>query len=215
MTEPDSIRVVIVEDDRLTREGLRMLVVGTPGYRCNAGFGSLEMAMAARGGEPPDVVLLDIKLPGMQGSEGVASLREKWPQAAVLMLTSSADEDKIFESLCNGAIGYLLKSTPPARLLEAVREARDGGSPMSPEIARKVVELFRRNPPPVALDEALTPQEIQLLRLLAEGCSYQVAGDQLGISINTVRNYIRNVYEKLQVHTKSAAVSKAMRAGLL
>lgn len=192
-----------------------MLVDGTPGYCCNAAFGSLEMAMAARGGETPDVVLLDIKLPGMPGSEGVAPLREKWPQAAVLMLTSSADEDKVFESLCNGAVGYLLKSTPPARLLEAVREARGGGSPMSPEIARKVVELFRRNPPPVALDEALTPQEIQLLRLLAEGCSYQVAGDQLGISINTVRNYIRNVYEKLQVHTKSAAVSKAMRAGLL
>jgi len=215
MIEPDPIRVTIVEDDRLTREGLRMLVDGTPGYRCNAAFGSLEMAMAARGGEPPDVVLLDIKLPGMPGSEGVASLREKWPRAAVLMLTSSADEDKIFESLCNGAIGYLLKSTPPARILEAVREAHAGGAPMSPEIARKVVELFRRNPPPVALDEALTPQEIQLLRLLAEGCSYQVAGDQLGISINTVRNYIRNVYEKLQVHTKSAAVSKAMRAGLL
>jgi DNA-binding NarL/FixJ family response regulator len=96
-----------------------------------------------------------------------------------------------------------------------VREARDGGAPMSPEIARKVVELFRRTPPPVPLEEALTPQEIHLLRLIAEGCSYQVAGDQLGISINTVRNYIRNIYEKLQVHTKSAAVSKAMRAGLL
>jgi len=215
MNEPDRIRVVIVEDDRITREGLRMLVDGTPGYRCNAAFGSLEQAMATRGGEPPDVVLLDIKLPGMSGSEGAGSLREKWPEAAVLMLTSFTDEDKVFESLCNGAIGYLLKSTPPARILEAVREARDGGAPMSPEIARKVVELFRRNPPPVALDEALTPQEVHLLRLLAEGCSYQVAGDQLGISINTVRNYIRNIYEKLQVHTKSAAVSKAMRAGLL
>jgi DNA-binding NarL/FixJ family response regulator len=215
MNEPDSIRVAIVEDDRLTREGLRMLVDGTPGYQCNTAFGSLEQALAARGGEPPEVVLLDIKLPGMQGSQGVASLREKWPAAAVLMLTSSTDEDKVFESLCNGAIGYLLKSTPPARILEAVREARHGGAPMSPEIARKVVELLRRTPPPVALEEALTPQEVHLLRLVAEGCSYQVSGDQLGISINTVRNYIRNIYEKLQVHTKSAAVSKAMRAGLL
>jgi len=156
MNEPDPIRVAIVEDDRMTREGLRMLVDGTPGYRCNAAFGSLEQALATRGAEPPDVVLLDIKLPGMPGSEGVASLREKWPQAAVLMLTAFTDEDKVFESLCNGAIGYLLKSTPPARILEAVREARHGGSPMSPEIARKVVELFRRNPPPVALEEALT-----------------------------------------------------------
>jgi DNA-binding NarL/FixJ family response regulator len=215
MIDQYRIRVVIVEDDRITRESLRMLVDGTPGYRCDTVFGSVEQALAARGSEPPDVVLLDIKLPGMPGSQGVASLRERWPKAAVLMLTSSTDEDKIFESLCNGAVGYLLKSTPPARLLEAVREARDGGAPMSPEIARKVVELFRRNPPPIALEDALAPQEVHLLRLLAEGCSYQVAGNQLGITINTVRNYIRNVYEKLQVHTKSAAVSKAMRAGLL
>jgi DNA-binding NarL/FixJ family response regulator len=215
MIEQDRICLVIVEDDRITRESLRLLVDGTPGYRCSAAFGSLEQALAARGGEPPDVILLDIKLPGTPGSQGVASLHERWPEAAILMLTAFADEDKVFESLCNGAIGYLLKSTPPARLLEAVMEARHGGSPMSPEIARKVVELFRRTPSPVVLEEALTPQEVHLLRLLAEGCSYQVAGNQLGISINTVRNYIRNVYEKLQVHTKSAAVSKAMRAGLL
>ncbi len=215
MIESAPIRVTIVEDDRGTRDGLRLLVDGTPGYRCLAAFASLEQVLAARGGEPPDVVLLDIMLPGEPGSRGVAALRERWPGAAVLMLTAFEDEDKIFESLCNGATGYLLKRTPPARLLEAVREARDGGAPMSPEIARKVVELFRRTAPPVALQEALTPQEVQLLRLLAEGCSYQTAGGQLGISINTVRNYIRNVYEKLQVHTKSAAVSKAMRAGLL
>lgn len=215
MNEPDRIRVMIVEDDRIAREGLRMLVDGTPGYHCNAAFGSVEQALATRGGEPPDVVLLDIMLPGKTGSEGVGVLRERWPGAAVVMLTGLTDEDKVFESLCNGAVGYLLKSTPPARILEAVREARDGGAPMSPEIARKVVELFRRTPPPVPLDEALTPQEVHLLRLIAEGCSYQVAGDQLEISINTVRNYIRNIYEKLQVHTKSEAVSKAMRAGLL
>ncbi len=215
MIEQDSVRLVIVEDDRILRESLRLLVDGTPGYRCSAVFGSLEQALAGRGGEPPDVVLLDIKLPGMPGSQGAGLLRERWPEAAILMLTAFADEDKVFESLCNGAIGYLLKSTPPARLLEAVSEARHGGSPMSPEIARKVVELLRRTPMPLTLEESLTPQEVHLLRLLAEGCSYQVAGHQLGISINTVRNYIRNVYEKLQVHTKSAAVSKAMRAGLL
>lgn len=215
MNEQETIRVMIVEDDRVTRDGLRLLVDGTPGYRCTQVFGSLEQASAGRPGEPPNVILVDIQLPGMPGSRGVGTLRERWPDAAVLMLTAFDDEDKIFESLCNGATGYLLKRTPPARLLEAVREARDGGAPMSPEIARKVVELFRRTVPPAALDEALTKQEVQLLRLLAEGCSYQTAGGQLGVSINTVRNYIRNVYEKLQVHTKSAAVSKAMRAGLL
>lgn len=215
MSAPDAIRVVIVEDDPGTRQGLRMLVDGTHGYHCVAVFGSLEQLAAARAGEPPDVVLLDIQLPGVPGSRGVGALRERWPQAAVLMLTAFEDEDKIFESLCNGATGYLLKRTPPARLLEAMREARDGGAPMSPEIARKVVELFRRTAPPLALEASLTPQEVNLLRLLAEGCSYQTAGGQLGISINTVRNYIRAIYEKLQVHTKSAAVSKAMRAGLL
>ena len=215
MSEQERIRVVIVEDDRVLRDSLRWLVDGTPGYACSAAYGSLEQAQAAQGGVPPDVVLLDIQLPGMPGTEGVAVLRERWPKAAVLMLTAFDDEDKIFEALCNGATGYLLKRTPPARLLEAIREAHEGGAPMSPEIARKVVELFRRTAPPKALETALTPQEIHLLRLLAEGQSYLAAGRKLGISINTVRNYIRNTYEKLQVHTKSAAVSKAMRAGLL
>jgi DNA-binding NarL/FixJ family response regulator len=215
MMAQDSIGVVIVEDDRGTREGLRLLVDGTPGYRCIAVFGSLEQALAARLAGPPDVVLLDIQLPGEPGSRGAGSLRERWPGAAILMLTAFEDEDKVFESLCHGATGYLLKRTPPARLLEAVREAHDGGAPMSPEIARKVVELFRRTAPPAVLESALTPQEVNLLQLLAEGCSYQGAGSRLGISINTVRNYIRAIYEKLQVHTKSAAVSKAMRAGLL
>jgi DNA-binding NarL/FixJ family response regulator len=215
MNRDDTLRVAIVEDDRITREGLRLLIDGTPGYRCAAAFGSLEQALAARAGETPDVVLLDIGLPGVPGSQGVGSLRARWPSAAVVMLTAMADDDKVFESLCNGATGYLLKRTPPARLLEAVLEAREGGAPMSPEIARKVVERLRRGTAPVVLEDALTPQEVHLLRLLAEGCTYQVAGEQLGISINTVRNYIRNIYEKLQVHTKSEAVSKGMRAGLL
>src|SRR5215813_10360718 len=108
MPEPDPIRMILVEDDRITRDSLRLLVDGTPGYRCIASFGSLEQAQAARGSETPDVVFLDIKLPGMSGSQGVALLRERWPRAAILMLTALADDDKIFESLCNGATGYLL-----------------------------------------------------------------------------------------------------------
>jgi DNA-binding NarL/FixJ family response regulator len=218
MSPESPIRVVIVEDDRASREGLRLLVDGTPGYRCAGAFGSLEQVLAGRPGESPDVVLLDIHLPGMQGPQGIGELRERWARAAVVMLTGFDDEDKIFESLCGGASGYILKRTAPARLLEAIREARDGGAPMSPEIATKVVRLFQRiaRPGPHAgLDSDLTPQQLQLLRLLAEGYSYQAAGGQLGISINTVRNYIRNIYEKLQVHTKSEAVSKAIRAGLL
>jgi DNA-binding NarL/FixJ family response regulator len=218
-TSPSSpIRVLIVEDDRPSREGLRLLVDGTPGYRCAGAFGSLEQVLAGRPADSPDVVLLDIHLPGMQGPQGIGELRARWTRAAVLMLTGFDDEDKIFESLCSGASGYILKRTAPARLLEAIREAHDGGAPMSPEIASKVVRLFQRlaRPGPRAgLDADLTPQQLHLLRLLAEGYSYQAAGAQLGISINTVRNYIRNIYEKLQVHTKSEAVSKAIRAGLL
>jgi DNA-binding NarL/FixJ family response regulator len=218
MSPANPIRVVIIEDDRASREGLRLLVDGTPGYRCAGAFGSLEQVLAGRPGDSPDVVLLDIHLPGMQGPEGIGDLRARWAEAAVLMLTGFEDEDKIFESLCGGASGYILKRTAPARLLEAIREAHDGGAPMSPEIASKVVRLFQRIARPslhAEIDADLTPQQVHLLRLLAEGYSYQAAGAELGISINTVRNYIRNIYDKLQVHTKSEAVSKAIRAGLL
>jgi DNA-binding NarL/FixJ family response regulator len=211
----EAIRVLIIEDDRMTRDGLRVLVDGTPGYRCLGAYGSLESVAVARLGEKPEVVLLDIQLPGESGTEGVGRLRERWPEANVLMLTAFDDEDKVFASLCNGATGYLLKRTPPAQILEAIRESHHGGAPMSPEIARQVVERYRRSPAPVALECALTPHELRLLRLLAEGCNYQSAGQQVGVTINTVRNHIRSIYEKLQVHTKSAAVSKAMRAGLL
>jgi DNA-binding NarL/FixJ family response regulator len=131
------------------------------------------------------------------------------------MLTVYSDEQSIFESICNGAVGYLLKKTPAARLLEAIREAAAGGAPMSPEIARKVVTLFRKTPTVERPAEELTAQELRLLQLLAEGHSYQAAAERLGISVNTVRSYIRNIYEKLHVHSKSEAVSKALRSGLI
>lgn len=210
----ETIRVAIVEDDRATREGLALLIDGTPGYRCRDTFRSVEEAMRASG-PAPDVVLLDIHLPGMPGSEGVKALQEKHPAAVVLMLTVYEEQDLVFESICNGASGYLLKKTPPARLLEAIREAHMGGAPMSPEIARKVIHLFRRVAPAPPPDHRLTDQEVRLLGLLSDGASYQGCAVALGISINTVRNYIRSVYEKLHVHSKSAAVSKALKSGLL
>ena len=126
-----------------------------------------------------------------------------------------SDGDKIFESICNGPVGCLLKKTPPARLLDAIREAASGGAPMSPEIARKVVTLFRKTAVAERPFESLTPQELRLLQLLADGHSYQAAAERLAISLNTVRSYIRNVYEKLHVHSKSEAVSKALRSGLI
>src|SRR5215472_1814840 len=194
----DVLRVMIVEDDRAVREGLCLIINGTPGYRCSGGFGSVEEALRLQG-EPPNVVLLDINLPGIPGSEGVALFREKYPAAQVLMLTVYAEQDKVFESICNGAAGYLLKKTPPARLLEAISEAHAGGAPMSPEIARKVVALFQQTGPPEQIDQALTPHEVRLLKLLAQGFSYQGAAEQLKLSINTIRTYIRSIYEKLHV----------------
>src|SRR5437870_11279818 len=125
--------------------------------------------MRALGSSRPDVLLLDINLPGMLGSEGVKLFREKYPALQILMLTIYAEQEKVFESICNGASGYLLKKTPPAKLLEAIREAHEGGAPMSPEIARKVVALFQKTGPPEKLDQNLTPQEVKLLALLAQG----------------------------------------------
>jgi len=209
------IRVAIVEDDSHLREGLRILIDSTPGYRCARGFGSVEEALRSLGVEPIDVMLLDIHLPGMLGSEAVRVFREKFPSMQILMLTIYAEQDKVFESICNGANGYLLKKTPPAKLLESIRETHDGGSPMSPEIARKVVTLFQKTGPPETIDEQLTPQEIRLLKLLSEGYSYQNAAGQMNVSINTIRNYIRSIYEKLHVHSKNEAVSKALRSRII
>ena len=215
MDPNETIRVMIVEDDRVVREGLRLIIDGTPGYKCVGAFGSVEEALTPAGCAQPDVMLLDINLPGMLGSEGVKVFRAKYPALQVLMLTIYAEQERVFESICNGATGYLLKKTPPARLLEAISEAHEGGAPMSPEIARKVISLFRQSAPPIHPDYQLTPQETRLLRLLSDGYSYQSSAGQLNISINTVRNYIRSIYEKLHVNSKSEAVSKALRHGLI
>jgi DNA-binding NarL/FixJ family response regulator len=211
----EDIRVAIVEDDRSTREGLGLIINSTPGYSCVGTFDSVEAALCMPANTTPDVLLLDIHLPGMLGSEGVKLFREKHSAMQILMLTIYAEQEKVFESICNGACGYLLKKTPPAKLLECIREAHEGGSPMSPEIARKVIALFRQIAPPERADYQLAPQETRLLKLLADGYSYQAAAGQLNISINTVRNYIRSIYEKLQVNSKSEAVSKALRHRLI
>jgi DNA-binding NarL/FixJ family response regulator len=215
MQTDEPIRVAIIEDNKTTRDGLAMLITGTPGYACVARFESMEEALRLISLEVPDVILLDIHLPGMSGSEGARVLKERHPAVQILMLTVYAEEETVFESICNGACGYLLKKTPPAKLLEAIRDAHEGGSPMSPVIARQVVTLFQKTGPLETLDERLTPQEVRLLELLAQGCSYQVAADRLNISINTVRKRIGSIYEKLHVHSKSEAVSKALRNRLI
>src|SRR6266542_6461692 len=165
MPADGQILTAIVENHPATREGLGVLIDGTPRYRCIGSYRSVEEALRSRNTEQPDVLLLDIHLPGMLGSEGVRVFKEKYPALQVLMLTIYAEQDLVFESICNGACGYLLKKTPPAKLLEAIRAAHEGGAPMSPEIARKVVTLFQKTGPPPKLDEPLTPQETRLLKL--------------------------------------------------
>lgn len=210
------IPVAVVEDDARMRELLRLLLDGTPGFRCAATFPSVEMALQGMPDPPPAVLLLDINLPGIRGSAGVRLLREEFPSLQILMLTVYAEDDLLFEAVCHGAVGYLLKRTPPATLLAAITEAHEGGAPMSPEVARRILTVFRTlQPAPAPPDTPLTPQEGRLLRLMADGHGYESAGANLGITVNTVRKHVRSIYEKLHVHSKSEAVSKAIRSGLI
>jgi DNA-binding NarL/FixJ family response regulator len=215
MTEAASLKVGIIEDQPKIREGLRALIDGTDGYRCVGAFGSMEEALAKVAHELPDVLLVDIGLPGMSGIEGTRRLKDSHPALAVLMLTVYDDDRRIFDAMCAGACGYLLKKTPPARLLESLKEVVGGGAPMSPEIARRVVALFREIRPPERADYQLTAHEIRILALLVEGHNYKTAADELGVSVNTIRFHMRSIYEKLQVHSKSEAVSKALRSRIV
>ena len=214
-TAAADIRTAIVEDRRDIREGLSVLINGTPGYACAGSYGSMEEAIEKIGRDRPGVVLCDIGLPGMSGIEGIRLLKGRYPALQLLVLTVYDDDERIFDALCAGATGYLLKRTPPARLLEALREAVTGGAPMSPEVAARVISLFRTVRPPDREGCDLTPHETRLLKLLVEGHNYTTAAAELGVSYNTVKFHMRHVYEKLQVHSKSEAVSRALRDRLV
>ena len=209
------VRVVIIEDLREVREGLTMLINGTSGFQCAGSYRTMEDALAGISGTRPEVILTDIGLPGMNGVEGTRILRERFPQVPIVALTVYDDDDNVFNAICAGASGYLLKNTAPARLLESLREVVDGGAPMSPDVARRVVTLFREFRPPARASYHLTPQEIELLKLLVEGHHYKTAADAMGISTNTVSFHLKHIYEKLQVHSKTEAVAKALRERLI
>lgn len=211
------IRVALVEDERRTREGLRALIEGSQGFLCLSAWRSIEEALAADStiAPAPHVLLLDLGLPGISGIEGISPLRERYPETAIVILTVYEDNDRVFDALCAGASGYLLKNTPPVKLLDSLRDASNGGSPMSPEIARRVIELFRRFRPPEKAQYNLTPHELRLLKLLVEGHSYKTAAAQLDVSVNTIAFHVQNIYGKLQVHSKSEAVARALRENLL
>jgi DNA-binding NarL/FixJ family response regulator len=218
ITEPKTttpIKTAVIEDQDDIREGLASLIDFTLGFKCSGSYQSMEEALDRLPFEIPDVVLSDIGLPGMDGIKGIKILKERYPNVLVLMLTVYEDDERIFEAICAGANGYLLKRTAPVRLLESLRDAIDGGSPMSPEVASKVIRLFHEFKPPERSDYQLTPHEVHLLKLLVEGHNYKTAAKEIKNSINTVKFYIKRIYEKLQTHARSEAVARALTERLL
>jgi len=207
----DPIRVAIVEDSHDIRVGLRALIESTSGFACVGAYDAMEPALAGIDRFTPDVVLIDLGLPRMSGTDGIRLLKRRHPRLALVVLTIYDDDDRIFQALCGGACGYLLKKTPPDRLLEGIREAMAGGSPVSPEVARRMIALFRDFQPAPKDDCGLTPHEIRVLRFLVDGYNYKTAAVELGVSVNTVAFHMKQIYEKLHVHSKSEAVAKALR----
>ncbi len=214
----EPIRIALVEDDARIRASLISLFELSPGYRCVNAFASAEEVLAGNAADLADVVLMDINLPGQSGIECVGELKRRHPSLLVIMLTVYEDADKIFAALRAGASGYLLKRTPPAQLLEAIREVRDGGSPMSSLVARKVVASFQdatqRRAAPLSAPPlpALTPREREILDALSKGLLYKEIAERLGIGATTVRTHLRSIYEKLQVQTRTEAVVRYLGA---
>jgi len=204
------IDVSIVEDDFEIRESLALLINGTKGYSCRHNFADCESMIRHVEDNLPDVVLMDIDLPGMSGIEGVRIIKEMAPDVDVLMLTVHGDSHTVFEALCAGACGYLTKDVQPLKLLEAISEAHTGGAPMSTQIARMVVSSFKTTG-----DSNLTAREKEVLAQLCTGKSYRMIADTLFISEETVRRHIKNIYRKIQVSSKSEAVAKALKEKLV
>jgi DNA-binding NarL/FixJ family response regulator len=206
-----TIKVSIVEDDERIRESLAILINGTANLRCLSTHGSGEEALAQIGALQPDVVLMDINLPKMSGIECVRQLKTRLPKLQVLMLTMYEDDEQVFQSLVAGASGYLLKRTPPAELIQAIEEIHAGASPMSGKIARTVVEYFQKLQGRGPEEEQLSPREREILDLLAKGYRYKEIADTLAVGFETVRSHLKNIYEKLHVHSRTEAVVKYLR----
>ena len=202
------IKVALVDDEADLRENIAGFVDAAKGFRCVSAYPSAEEALVRLPQDQPDVVLMDINLGGMSGIECVRQLKPRLPAAQIVMLTVFDDTEKIFSALAAGASGYLLKRLAPAKLLEAIREVHEGGSPMSAPIARKVVQSLQKNPVKADPSADLSPREREVLEGLAEGQVYKQIADRLGVSIHTVRNYIRRIYEKLHVQSRTEAVAK-------
>ncbi len=203
------IRVAICEDNAPLREALEVLIAGVEGYVLAGAYPDCLHIEEHLGKREVDVVLMDIELPGRSGIEGVYLGKQVSPATEFLMLTVFDDDDKIFQALCAGASGYLLKKTPPSKILEAIEEVYNGGAPMTPAIARKVLQLFPKTPTVNAELDKLSQRELEVLQNLATGNSYKMVAAELGLSIETVRTYIKRIYEKLHVHSVAEAIAKA------
>ena len=211
-----SIRVCLFEDNPGLREGLFYLINGSPGFSCVGAYPDCSELLRNIEETKPDVVLMDIEMPGISGIEGVKILREKYPDIKVLMQTIFEENEKIFQSILNGASGYILKNTSPARILEAIKETHEGGAPMSPSIATKVLKMVQASNGNAKHDSFnLSEREKEVLSCLVKGMSYKLIADACFISVDTVRGHIRNIYEKLHVHSKSEAVAKAIKGKIV
>lgn len=211
-----NIRVAIFDDNTQLRESLFNLIDASEGFFCVGAFANCEHVIQNVRDTKPDVVLMDIEMPGVSGIDAVILIKEKFPELKILMQTIFEDDDKVFQSICNGAEGYILKNTAPEEILSSLREIYEGGAPMTPAIATKVLRMFKTNLR-ITKDESfqLSLREKEILKCLVEGMSYKLIADACFISIETVSGHIKNIYKKLQVHSKSEAVVKAIKSKII
>ncbi len=211
MKTKDLIHVALVEDDPWVRENLAREISEAAGFQCTGAYPAAEAAIAAIPDQPPDVVVMDINLPGIDGIECLRQLRARCPDVQFLMLTVFEESDKIFQSLLAGASGYLLKRSETTEVLDAIRQVKDGGSPMSSSIARRIVQHFNQLGAGPSEITRLSPREREVLELLARGAAYKDIADQLGLAIETIRMNVKHIYTKLHVHSRGEAVAKYLR----
>lgn len=209
--------VIIFEDNTHLRETIQLLLNETGSYRCSAAYPNCNDLIKKMSGNPCDVVLMDIEMPGINGIEATKIIKEHFPEIPILIQTVFFDDNYIFDAICAGASGYILKTTTPAGYLEAIAEVQSGGSPITPGIAKKVLQLFRETVQPVKQDNGynLTKQEKKILQLLVDGLSYKLIAAEMFLSLDTVKTHIKNIYAKLHVHSGTEAVSKALRDKIL